>query len=167
MMTSQPSSAAHEASIFGDFTSRPVPAYRPGTQPLEVVRCAGTGEHITWFLDFSFEAASAARRAIRPYLMKWDVDTDTVDTAYLLVSELVANAVEHGEPPVFLHLARGKDTVTIAVQDAGGELSRFKSDSADPGAESGRGLHLVDALCHRSQLTGTPHGTLAVAEIST
>ncbi|MFE9934414.1 ATP-binding protein [Streptomyces sp. NPDC005533] len=166
-MIASPSLIAKANVAFRAFPGPPAPSSWPHTWPVEVVHCEGAGEHITWYLDFSFEAAAAARRAIRPYLRRWELDTDTVDTALLLVSELVANAVEHGKPPVFLRLAHSQDAVTIAVQDAGSGPSHRKPDPQDMCAESGRGLYLVEALCHRSCLTGTPDGTLAVAEIGT
>ncbi|WP_328296427.1 ATP-binding protein [Streptomyces sp. NBC_00435] len=165
MIAPAPASATAEPSVASrDFRHLRAPVPGAGTRP-EAGRCEGASERITWYLDFSLEAAAMARRAIQPYLLRWGLDAGKVDTARLLVSELVANAVKHGEPPVFLYLAHGEGTVTITVQDAGHGPSRPQPDPQDTSAEDGRGLFLVEALCDYSRLTCTPNGTLATGEI--
>jgi anti-sigma regulatory factor (Ser/Thr protein kinase) len=125
------------------------------------------GEHIAWYLDFSFEAAPAARRAIRPYLLEWELTPEAVDSVFLLVTELVANSVEHGEPPLFLHLLHTDQHVTIVVHDAGNVTVAPSVEQAEPAAESGRGLYLIKALADDFVLASSEDGgTLAAARVS-
>ena len=72
---------------------------------------------------------------------------DHVDTAVLLVSELVTNAVRHGSPPYALVIAVGEDDVEISVEDADGSLPQARQPDAM--AEDGRGLLLIGALADR------------------
>jgi anti-sigma regulatory factor (Ser/Thr protein kinase) len=72
------------------------------------------------------------------------VDDDMLATALLLVSELVTNAVRHGEPPVWLRID-GTRRLHVGVSDEGADLPMMERPG-DVGAESGRGLLLVDAL---------------------
>ncbi|WP_431771157.1 ATP-binding protein [Streptomyces cucumeris] len=62
----------------------------------------------------------------------------------LTVSELVANAIVHGEGDVKLRIAVADDKVRVSVTDENPSPAVLK----DPGAtrESGRGLRLVDEL---------------------
>src|ERR1039457_4113102 len=84
---------------------------------------------------------------------------DLVDTAVLLVSELVTNAVHasvaaaaaagHGDPcGIELTVARTRDTVRIEVADSAcGSLPVPSAPSADD--ESGRGMQVISALSKR------------------
>jgi serine phosphatase RsbU (regulator of sigma subunit) len=69
-----------------------------------------------------------------------------VDTATLLVSELVTNAVRHGAPPCILAIRFGDDgdTVEISVTDGDPRLPVVRPQ--DELAEDGRGFLLVDVL---------------------
>ncbi len=69
---------------------------------------------------------------------------ELVDDAELLVSELVTNAMLHGEGPVTLRILQGEDGLRLEVQDAGNAMPV----PARPSTESmtGRGLTLVAAL---------------------
>ena len=71
---------------------------------------------------------------------------DHVDTAVLLVSELVTNAIRHGNPPYSLAIAIGEDEIELSVEDADGAIPQAREPDAL--AEDGRGLLLVGALAH-------------------
>ncbi|MGP3952627.1 ATP-binding protein [Streptomyces sp. 7N604] len=90
----------------------------------------------------------------------WPHDSEMCDTAALLVAELAANAVRHGRVPgrdfrLCLTLVTGPDrpdpaVLRIDVSDARGEKVPVRGGGeAEPGAECGRGLLLVDALATR------------------
>lgn len=66
------------------------------------------------------------------------------DSATLMVSELVTNAMLHGRPPIVLTLERLRCGVQISVADdhPGGPVLRPPSRKA----VSGRGMLVVDAL---------------------
>ncbi|WP_324783446.1 ATP-binding protein [Streptomyces sp. H51] len=76
-----------------------------------------------------------------------------LDPARQIIAELAVNAATHGRVPgrdfrLTLHVVAG--TLRIEVTDTrGDEPPRRRPASADPGAESGRGLVLVEALADR------------------
>nr|WP_286159543.1 ATP-binding protein [Actinospica acidiphila] len=105
---------------------------------------------------FRFELAAhpgspaQARRLTRARLTGWSVCEDTCDTAALVVSELVTNAIVHtASSHVVCELHDGDDLLRIAVRDEGCAPDRPRANTRQqPEEEHGRGLLLVDALCH-------------------
>ncbi|MFD3505581.1 ATP-binding protein [Streptomyces sp. NPDC058676] len=104
---------------------------------------------------FRFELAAhpgspaQARRLTRARLTHWSVGEDTCDSAALVVSELVTNAIVHtASRRVVCELHDGDDLVRIAVRDEGCAPGEPHSSPQRPEEEQGRGLLLVDALCH-------------------
>jgi len=97
-------------------------------------------------LDAQPESASLARGFTATVLERagWG---HVVDTATLLVSELVTNAVRHGHPPCALTVTIGTDDVELAVED--GDPTLPVPRDPDPTSEDGRGYLLVDALATR------------------
>jgi anti-sigma regulatory factor (Ser/Thr protein kinase) len=79
------------------------------------------------------------------------VDSDVADCAVLLVSELVTNAIVHGEPPVELLVRMPDDYLHVEVHDADREAPVHLPRAAPPPQErmGGRGLRLVQALASR------------------
>jgi anti-sigma regulatory factor (Ser/Thr protein kinase) len=96
-------------------------------------------------LPFTFEAPSTAREQLRWFAR--NLRAATVDDAVLMVSELVSNAVAHGQPEVTLRLRLRPDRLTVAVADRG----EAPLTCATPRLQqaSGRGLVIVDALATR------------------
>jgi two-component sensor histidine kinase len=74
-------------------------------------------------------------------------DSAGVETALLVISELVTNAVVHGRPPIQLRLRRSGTHVVIEVHDAASFLPRRLRPTPDD--EHGRGLQLVALLADR------------------
>lgn len=104
---------------------------------------------------FRFELAAhpgspaQARRLTRARLTHWSVCEDTCDSAALVVSELVTNAIVHtASRRVVCELLDGEDLVRIAVRDEGCAPGEPHPSPQRPEEEHGRGLLLVDALCH-------------------
>jgi hypothetical protein len=98
------------------------------------------------------ESPRAAREFTRETLLHWDMCAAFPDTA-VVVSELVTNALCHGARIDLGAAARGRVELTLwhrashlvcAVTDPSAEPPVLRS--ADPGAEAGRGLHVVQAL---------------------
>jgi anti-sigma regulatory factor (Ser/Thr protein kinase) len=82
---------------------------------------------------------------------------DAVDTATLLVSELVTNALSHGHAPCSLRVQfLEPDTVEVSVQDADATLPTLQHP--DRMSEHGRGMLLVDALARRWGIRPVPGG---------
>lgn len=104
---------------------------------------------------FRFELAAhpgspaRARRLARARLAGWSVCEDTCDTAALVISELVTNAIVHTASGVVVcELYDGDDLVRIAVRDEGCAPGEPHPSPQRPEEEHGRGLFLVDALSH-------------------
>ncbi|MFF3347914.1 ATP-binding protein [Streptomyces sp. NPDC002779] len=104
---------------------------------------------------FRFELAAhpgspaQARRLTRARLTGWSVCEDTCDTAALVVSELVTNAIVHtASRHIVCELHDGDDLVRIAVRDQGCAPGEPHPAAQRGDEEHGRGLLLVDALCH-------------------
>ncbi|WP_244204476.1 ATP-binding protein [Streptomyces africanus] len=95
----------------------------------------------------TLEAATQARRDIALALQTWGLP-QLVDVADQIVTELVANAVEHTKAvTVGASITRtGTESARIVVTDT----SRTRPCPGTPAAddENGRGLLLVDALAH-------------------
>lgn len=94
------------------------------------------------------ESVSQARRAIRLILLTWSLEP-LCENAQLVASELVTNAVEHGDKlgtyPVEMSVVRLEKGVEISVRDP--STSRPTLTHASPDAEGGRGMHLINAIC--------------------
>lgn len=100
----------------------------------------------SWVLPWSSQACHHAREAVRGALRQWGLD-DVADTAELLVSELVGNALRHARAPLALNCVLLGDTVCCVVIDGSPDLPRVMG--ADTQDESGRGLALVELLATR------------------
>jgi anti-sigma regulatory factor (Ser/Thr protein kinase) len=89
-------------------------------------------------------APRAARGFVAAALRSWGL-TEYADTACLLTSELVTNAVRHGRGPVGLRISRRHPQTVVEVRDHGeGEVSRSQGPVTE--TESGRGLAIVELL---------------------
>ncbi len=113
-------------------------------------------------------APATARRLVREMCPLWQVDEESQVTAQFVVSELVANAVEHACTGVGLTLERGPHGLRVAVRDASpvgfpGPLQR----STDPlGQARGLGLELVEILTTAWGVDSQPDGNTVWAEIT-
>lgn len=122
---------------------------------------------------FRFELAAhpgspaQARRLTRARLTGWSVCADTCDSAALVVSELVTNAIVHtASTHIVCELHDGDDRVRIAVRDEGCAPGQpHAAGRTRPEEEHGRGLLLVDALCHSWGAHENGPGLLVWAEL--
>ncbi|MEU4036787.1 ATP-binding protein [Streptomyces collinus] len=122
---------------------------------------------------FRFELAAhpgspaQARRLTRARLTGWSVCADTCDTAALVISELVTNAIVHtASSRVVCELHDHDDTVRIAVRDEGCAPGEPHPSPQRPDEEHGRGLLLVDALCRAWGAQEYGPGLLVWAELA-
>jgi len=90
----------------------------------------------------------AARHLLLELLRAWDVPHDRDDAA-LLVTELVANVVDHvaGEANLTLEVAAAEDWLRISVADGSSIQPVVQELSKD--RPRGRGLRLVQAIAER------------------
>lgn len=122
---------------------------------------------------FRFELAAhpgsvaQARRVTRSRLSGWAVCEDTCDTAALVVSELVTNAIVHAAGQrVVCELHDVGDLVRIAVCDEGCAPGEPQPSPRRPDEEHGRGLLLVAAVSRAWGAQDTGPGLLVWAEIA-
>lgn len=92
-----------------------------------------------------------ARRRLRHELATGQVATEVLETAELLVSELVTNAVQHARVPpgreIEVRYELSGACLRVEVADASDEQPEQRM--ADDNDERGRGLLLVDTLANK------------------
>jgi anti-sigma regulatory factor (Ser/Thr protein kinase) len=88
-------------------------------------------------------SVAAARRFVAGTLAGW-AHSDHVDTACLLVSEVLTNAIQHARAPIDLRLHLSAREIVTEITDDCTHLPQRRLPELDD--ENGRGLMLVDAL---------------------
>lgn len=89
-------------------------------------------------------AASLSRRFVLDTLARWKLEMLN-ETAVLLTSELVTNAVVHAGTDLELSLRLdGQGWVTVSVQDGSTVVPQLRSHA--PEATTGRGLQILEEL---------------------
>lgn len=90
------------------------------------------------------EDVSRARRFAVERCEAWEC-ANAADSVSLVVSELVANALVHGQSSCELTVGYGSGVARVEVVDYGGGMPDLKAAGAE--AEHGRGLMLVSMIC--------------------
>ena len=117
-------------------------------------------EVVTWELEPEPNSVPWIRAQVAARLAGWGLDTLT-DTAQLLVSELVTNALVHGAGSLGVRLIKG-GTLLCEVHDDGMDLPHLRHAEATD--ESGRGLQLVSHLAARWGTHRTDTGKIVWVE---
>ena len=91
-------------------------------------------------IPYSGSSAAVARDDVRRALAGWR--DDRVDDAVLLVTELVSNAVIHGQPGLELAIDLDHERVRVSVTDTGSDMPKRKPTWAG----GHRGLEIVAML---------------------
>lgn len=100
---------------------------------------------------------SEARRARREVgEVCADLPRDVSETARLLTSELIANAIEHGTGDIVLSVTRAPNHVRVGVTD--GHPDPPRSRPAELDEARGRGILLVESLAARWGVEPAPDG---------
>ncbi|MFD4634946.1 SpoIIE family protein phosphatase [Streptomyces sp. NPDC058284] len=120
-------------------------------------------EHVgDWTLPREPQSVGRARELACDQLRSWDLDR-LCDTAELLVSELVTNALRYGEGDIRLRLLLDR-TLVCEVWDGGFvQPRRRRARDTD---EGGRGLQLVGLLSAAWGSRRTPHGKTVWFELA-
>jgi anti-sigma regulatory factor (Ser/Thr protein kinase) len=117
--------------------------------PPTAARSAGTVTTVS--LDGA-KPEHLARRAVTAALARLGISPERRGEVELAVAELVVNAGRHAPGPRELRVRMGRDAVTFAVADGGGDHAAIARMLTGPGAgvpwfeEHGRGLRIVAAL---------------------
>ncbi len=109
-------------------------------------------------------AVGQARHAVTTALRSWQLP-EAVDTAELLVSEIVTNAIRYSRVPGELVLRSAPTALYIEVSDSDSRLPRILHP--DEQEEYGRGLILVDALATRWDTRPTHSGKTVWCQLDT
>ncbi|WP_247197737.1 ATP-binding protein [Streptomyces sp. GESEQ-35] len=109
---------------------------------------------------------SLARRKVVDKVRAWGVplNDDTADAIRLVASELITNAVVHGEGPVTVALYHRPGRLVIDVLDDNPAAPQVSCAQADD--ESGRGLELMELLASRYAWEPAGQGKRVWAEIA-
>lgn len=112
------------------------------------------------------KSGPACRRLVAHAVTLWGCE-EVADAVAVVTGELVANAIEHGEAPVFrLAVARPSATrLRVWVTDRSKKVPEARQASTED--EHGRGLVLVGALADRWGVEPTRWGKRVWAEFDT
>ncbi|GAA2749371.1 hypothetical protein GCM10010440_53430 [Kitasatospora cinereorecta] len=117
-------------------------------------RVLPAAERGAWVATASFPPLTSnvarARRMTGTALASWGV-THLTDSAELVVSELVTNAIRYGRGAVSMTLAINQSTLHISVADYGHGVPQLRTAGEED--SNGRGLAIVQALCARWAVT--------------
>ncbi|MFF2864176.1 SpoIIE family protein phosphatase [Streptomyces rubiginosohelvolus] len=106
------------------------------------------------------EAAPRARAFATGVLSSWRFPVELRDLGVLATSELVANSLQHGTPPMRLGLRRTDRRLIIEVTDGDDHLPRRRQ--AEPADEAGRGISIIASIATSWGSRRTPGGGKAV-----
>ncbi|WP_030549573.1 ATP-binding SpoIIE family protein phosphatase [Streptomyces exfoliatus] len=106
------------------------------------------------------EAAPRARAFASGVLSSWRFPTELRDLGVLATSELVANSLQHGTPPMRLRLRRTDRRLIIEVTDGDDHLPRRRR--AETEDEAGRGISIIATIASSWGSRRTPGGGKAV-----
>jgi anti-sigma regulatory factor (Ser/Thr protein kinase) len=90
-------------------------------------------------------APRQARTVLAAAVAEWGLDDDLYEDAAMVVTELVANAVDHARTPSTLTVRLEEQGLRIGVRD-GRRGPPPRPRPVDPTAPRGRGLQMIDAL---------------------
>jgi signal transduction histidine kinase len=124
-------------------------------RPFDAPRASVTPWDASWPLTRELTSARRARRLVTAQLGDWSLE-GLADTAELLVSELVTNALRHTRGPLRLNLCVRGSRLRCEVEDTdpAGPVRRV----VDADAEGGRGTELLDLLAEAWGSTRMPTG---------
>ncbi|MER5768959.1 ATP-binding SpoIIE family protein phosphatase [Streptomyces sp. NPDC001985] len=106
------------------------------------------------------EAAPRARAFASGVMASWRFSPELHDLGVLATSELVANSLQHGTPPMRLRLRRTDRRLIIEVTDGDDHLPRRRR--AETEDEAGRGISIIATIASSWGSRRTPGGGKAV-----
>lgn len=122
------------------------------------------GMQIVTPLAADTSAIRRARKTVGDQLWAWGL-SNLIDDAELVASELVTNAIRHGDGAIELRLIALPGRVRIAVLDANPVDSPHVAAEREL-ADGGRGMLLVDTICLEWGHDSDEHGKVVWADIA-
>ena len=140
----------------GDGNALPVPGYPVGEPHWGATWRPRPPREARLILDGAATGAARARRFVVGVLHSWRLSTLVGGDVELLTSELVGNAIRHGESPFSVIVGYDGQRVRIQVGDGSPALPRRR----DPGPDStgGRGVQIVGEVAAAWGVTPTVAG---------
>lgn len=134
-------------------------------RPLDAPRAPVHAWDASWPLRRELTSVRQARRLVTAQLDDWDPEgpEGLADTAELLVSEMVTNALRHTRGPLRLNLHVRGSRLRCEVEDT--DPAGPVRQVADVDAEGGRGTELLDLLSEAWGCTRTATGKTMWFEI--
>jgi serine phosphatase RsbU (regulator of sigma subunit) len=114
-----------------------------------------------WIMTPSARSPGIVRRMVRGLLEKWDLAENT-ETAELLATELVTNAVRYASGPISVRLMH-TDSLVCEVRDDDHHLPVLVNPCSTQ--EGGRGIMLVSRLARRWGVSRIPTGKVVWFEL--
>ena len=100
-----------------------------------------------WKIDPAFALqARRVREAFLRELREQAAEGSDMEAPSLIISELLANAVEHGAPPIEVVLRWENETAVVEVHDKGIGFENARRVLPEPTQSRGRGLYIVQEL---------------------
>ena len=120
-------------------------AFTPLPEDLPAGSSAARARRLELVLPADPTAPGRARALLNDAVEDWDLDDELHQDAAMVITELVANAVDHARTPSTLTLEFDARGLRIAVRDARPGRS-LRALPVDPTAPRGRGLQMIEAL---------------------
>ncbi|MEU3460474.1 SpoIIE family protein phosphatase [Streptomyces sp. NPDC006733] len=133
---------------------------------LLLARMAGRRQRdtATWHLPAREDAAARARTLASAVLRQWQAKSDPRDSALLVISELVTNAVRFATGPITVRLIKTGPSLLCEVGDTSNGRPRLRRGGLLD--DSGRGLRVVHKLTSRWGVRWTDTGKVVWAELA-
>lgn len=106
-------------------------------------------------VDGGLAQLATIRRAVVAFACAWRAPIDESVLA-LLVSEVLANAMEHGEPPITVTVDWDEHRLRVSISDASSATPIHRRPSVGDG--DGRGIWLVDRQASAWGVEQAPKG---------
>lgn len=113
-----------------------------------------------WYVPNDTAATSQLRDECLDYLRRHGTPESDYEAAALVFSELVGNAIEHSDGPIWVSLNWGARQPVLSVHDLGTGFEPPRTDAAMPGLDqdSGRGLLIVSHLTDQLEVAAKAAG---------
>jgi anti-anti-sigma regulatory factor/anti-sigma regulatory factor (Ser/Thr protein kinase) len=153
-------SPALRAQLHAMGISRRVPVATSRSSALELYARMPAAPRFDLVLPPQPSATTAARLLVDDACRRWRLG-HLADTTALIVTELVANGIQHAGTQLRLSLALRQRHLHVAVRDGSSRLPR--RTTADDDLESGRGLIIIDGLAAAWGCLEVPDGKVVWA----